>query len=132
MSQNVLRLDVIINEHQIAGIVICINHTLEAVHHHIAILHIAINHPAVLLKVVQAVQIQAAFTVINQILQISHHTAAVLRRAVHQRRIVMILMITDTMIYIWMGIMTTTDMIETAIMQMAWMMQWMNLVKIGR
>ena len=45
-----------------SSIVICINHTLEAVHHHIAILHIAINHPAVLLKVVQAVQIQAAFT----------------------------------------------------------------------
>ena len=51
MSLNVLMLDVIISRLVEAVIVICINHILEAVHHIIA-RHIAINHPAELLKVV--------------------------------------------------------------------------------
>lgn len=66
VSLNVLRLDVIISRLVEAVIVICINHILEAVHHIVAH-HIAINHPAVLLKVVQAVQTQVVVTVINQI-----------------------------------------------------------------
>ena len=92
-SQNVLRLDVIISRQVEAVIVIYINHILEAVHHHIAILHIVVSHQVVLLSEVQAAQ------VINQRQQLIHHTAAILRRAVHQRRIVMIPMMTDTMIY---------------------------------
>ena len=130
MSLNVLRLDAIISRQVEAVIVIYINHILEAVHHHIAILHIVVNRQVVLLLEVQAAQVVAI--VINQRQQLIHHMAAVLRRAVHQRRIVMIPMMTDMMIYIWMVTMTTTDMIETVIMQMAWMMQWMNLEKIGR
>lgn len=116
-SQNVLRLDAKISRQVEAVIVIYINHILEAARHHIAVLHIVINRQVVLLLEVQAAQVVAI--VINQRRQLIHHMAAVIRRAVHQRRIVMIPMI-------------TTDMIETAIMQMVWMMQWMNLEKIGR
>lgn len=97
MSQNVLRLDAIISRQVEAVIVIYINHILEVVRHHIAILHIVVNRQAVLLSEVQAAQVVAI--VINQRQQLIHHMAAVLRRAVHQRRIVMIPMMTDTMIY---------------------------------
>lgn len=44
----------------------------------------------------------------------------------------MILMMMDMTMSIWMEIMIMTDIIETAIMRMAWMMRWMNLEKIGR
>ena len=49
MSLSALRQDVIISRQVEAVIAICINHIREAVHL-IAVLHIAINHPAVLLK----------------------------------------------------------------------------------
>lgn len=57
MSLNALRQDVIINRLVVVVIAIFINHILEVVHHHIALLHIAINHPATLIKTVQAVQV---------------------------------------------------------------------------
>ena len=58
--------------------------------------------------------------------------AAVPRRVVQLRRNHMILMMMDMTMSIWMEIMIMTDIIETAIMRMAWMMRWMNLEKIGR
>lgn len=58
--------------------------------------------------------------------------AAVPRRVVQLRRNHMILMMMDMTMSIWMVIMIMTDIIETAIMRMAWMMRWMNLEKIGR
>ena len=117
MSLSALRQDVIISRQVEAAIVICINHILEAVNH-IAVLHIAINHPAVLLRAVPAVLVQAAVTIVNQIQQISHHIAAAQRKVQRQRRAHMILMTMDMMTFIWMVIMTMTDMTETAIMQM--------------
>lgn len=66
MNQSALRLDAIINRQAEAVIVICTNHIRAAVHL-IAVRHIAINHPAVILKVVQAVPVQVAVTIINQI-----------------------------------------------------------------
>lgn len=75
MSLSALRQDVIISRQVEAVIAICINHIREAVHL-IAVLHIAINHPAVLLRVVQAALVQAVVTIINQILQTSHPIAA--------------------------------------------------------
>ena len=86
--------------------------------YYIAGLHIAINHPAVLLRVVQATLVQAVVTVINQIQQTSHHIAAAQRKVQRQRRVHMTLMMMDMMISIWMAIMTMTDMTETAIMLM--------------
>lgn len=61
MSLSALRQDVIISRQVEVVIVICINHILEAVH------HIAINHPAVLLRVVQVALVQAVVTIVNQI-----------------------------------------------------------------
>lgn len=118
MSLSVLRQDVIISRQVEAAIVICINHIREAVHP-IAAHHIAINHPAVHLRVVQAARVQAVVTIINQIQQISHHIAAAQRKVQRQRRVHMTLMMMAMMISIWMAIMTMTDMTETAIMQMA-------------
>ena len=115
MSLSALRQDVIISRQVEAAIVICINHILEAVNH-IAVLHIAINHPAVLLRAVPAVLVQAAVTIVNQIKQISHHIAAAQKRVQRQRRVHMILMMMAMMIFTWMAIMTMTDMTETAIM----------------
>ena len=117
MSLSALRQDVIISRQVEAVIVICINHIREAVHL-IAVLHIAINHPAVLLRVVQAALVQAVVTIINQILQTSHPIAAAQRKVQRQRRVPMILMMMAMTISIWMVIMTMTDMTETAIMQM--------------
>lgn len=88
MSQNVLRLDVIISRQVEAVIVIYINHILEEVHH-IAAHCIVVKRQAVPLPAVQAAQ--AVAIVINQRQQLIHHMAAVRRRVVHQRRIVMIL-----------------------------------------
>lgn len=98
-------------------IVICINHILEAVHP-IVVLHIAINHPAVLLRVVQVALVQAVVTIVNQIQQIIHHIVAAQRKAQRQRRVHMTLMMMAMMISIWMAIMTMIDMTETAIMLM--------------
>ena len=58
--------------------------------------------------------------------------AAVPRRVVQLRRNHMILMMMDMTMSVWMEIMIMTDIIETAIMRMAWMKRWMNLEKIGR
>ena len=91
MSLSVLRQDVIISRQVEVAIVICINHIREAVHP-IAAHHIAINHPAVHLRVVQAARVQAVVTIINQIQQISHHIAAAQRKVQRQRRVHMILM----------------------------------------
>ena len=44
----------------------------------------------------------------------------------------MIRMIRDTMIFIWMEIMTGTDITVTLIMRMVWMMPWMNLMRSGK
>lgn len=117
VSLSALRQDVIISRQVEAVIAICINHIREAVHL-IAVLHIAINHPAVLLRVVQAALVQAVVTIINQILQTSHPIAAAQRKVQRQRRVPMILMMMAMTISIWMVIMTMTDMTETAIMQM--------------
>ena len=108
-ARNVLRLDAIISRQVEAVIVIYINHILEAVHHRIAALHIVVNRQAVPLPVVQAAQVVA--TVMNQRQQLIHHMVAVLRRVVLQMRIHMILIVTDMMTYLWMVIMTTTDMV---------------------
>ena len=58
-----------------AVIVICINRIREAVHP-IAVLHIAINHRAVLLRAVQVALVQAVVTIVNQIQQMSHHISS--------------------------------------------------------
>ena len=84
----------------------------------LAVLHIAINHPAVLLRVVQVTLAQAVVTIINQSPQTSHHIAAAQRKVQRQRRVHMTLMMMAMMMSIWMAIMTMTDMTETAIMQM--------------
>lgn len=51
---------------------------------------------------------------------------------VHIRAVRMIRMIRDTMIFIWMEIMTGTDITVTLIMRMVWMMPWMNLMRSGK
>ena len=84
----------------------------------IAVHHIAINHPAVLLRVVQVALVQAVITIVNQIQQIIHHIVAAQRKAQRQRRVHMTLMMMAMMISIWMAIMTMIDMTETAIMLM--------------
>ena len=112
VSLSALRQDVIISRQVEVVIVICINHILEAVH------HIAINHPAVLLRVVQVALVQAVVTIVNQIQQIIHHIVAAQRKAQRQRRVHMTLMMMAMMISIWMAIMTMIDMTETAIMLM--------------
>ena len=53
------------------------------------------------------------------------------RVILQKANIIIILMMMDMTISIWMGITTTTDMIETVIMQMAWMMRWMSTEKTG-
>lgn len=93
-----------------AVIIICINHIREAVHHIVA-RYIAINHPAVLLKVIQAVQDQVVVTVKNQIQTINLRIVVVLRKVLRQRRVHMVLMMMDMMTSIWMEIMTMTDTI---------------------
>ena len=102
---------VIISRQVEAVFVICINHIREAVHT-IAVHHIAINRPVVLPRVVQVTLVLAVVTVINQIQQTTHH------KVQRQRRVHMILMMMDMTIYIWMEIMTMTDMTGIAIMLM--------------
>ena len=87
--------------------------------HHIVVLHIAINHLAVLLRIVQVTLAPAVVTIINQIPQTSHPIAAAQRKVQQQRRAHMTLMMMAMMISIWMAIMTMTDMKVTAIMLMA-------------
>lgn len=96
---------------------ICINHIREAVHT-IAVHHIAINRPVVLPRVVQVTPVLAVVTIINQIQRTSHHIAVAPRKVQRQRRGHMILMMMDMTIYIWMEIMTMTDMTGIAIMLM--------------
>lgn len=117
VSLSALRQAVIISRQVEAVIVICINHIREVVYP-IAVHHIAINHPAVLLRVVQVTLVQAVVTIVNQIQQIIHHIAAAQRKAQRQRRVPMTLMMMAMMISIWMAIMTMIDMTETAIMLM--------------
>ena len=117
MSRSAFRQDVIMSRQVEAVIVICINHIREAVHP-IAVLHIAINRLAVLLRVVQVTLAQAVVTVINQIPQTSHPIAAAQRKVQRQRTAHMTLMMMAMMISIWMAIMTMTDMKVTAIMLM--------------
>ena len=117
VSLSALRQDVIISRQVEVVIVICINHILEAVHR-IAVHHIAINHPAVLLRVVQVALVQAVVTKVNQIPQTSHPIAVAQRKVQQQRRAHMTLMMMAMMIFIWMAIMTMTDMKVTAIMLM--------------
>ena len=59
---------------QASGSSYCYLHKPYTVH------HIAINHPAVLLRVVQVALVQAVVTIVNQIQQISHHIAAAQRK----------------------------------------------------
>ena len=91
MSLSALRQAVIISRQAGAVIVICINHIREAVYP-IAVHHIAINHPAVLLRVVQVALALAVVTIVNQILQTSHHITAAQRKVQRQRRVHMTLM----------------------------------------
>ena len=118
MSLSALSQDVIISRQVEAVIVICINHIREAVHP-IAVLHIAINRPTVLLRVVQVALVQAVVTIVNQIPQTSHPIAAAQRKVQQQRRAHMTLMMMAMMISIWMAMMTMTDKKGTAIMLMA-------------
>ena len=76
VSVNVFEQDAITSRQVEVVIVICTNQILEAVHQIVAH-HIAINHPAVLLRAVPAVQVQVVVTVINQIQQIKHQIVAV-------------------------------------------------------
>ena len=112
--------------------------------------HIQVNHPhTVALRIVEAVNPQGVHLIAeaasHQAVQLRVHletivalVVAVVRkleqrqRVIHQKaNIIIILMMMDMTISIWMGIMTTTDMIETAIMQRAWMMRWKSTEKTG-
>lgn len=117
VSLSALSQDVIISRQVEAVIVICINHIREAVHP-IAVLHIVINRLAVLPRVVQVALVQAVVTKVNQIPQTSHPIAVAQRKVQQQRRAHMTLMMMAMMIFIWMAIMTMTDMKVTAIMLM--------------
>lgn len=96
---------------------VIISRQVEAVHP-IAVLHIVINRLAVLPRVVQVALVQAVVTKVNQIPQTSHPIAVAQRKVQQQRRAHMTLMMMAMMIFIWMAIMTMTDMKVTAIMLM--------------
>lgn len=66
-----------------------------------------------------------------------HHTIAVQRKAlleqVAQRKAIhMTHMMMAMMIYTWMAIMIMIGMTGIVVMPMVWMMQWMNLTRIGK
>ena len=127
VSLSALNQAVTISRQQIAVIVICISLIPEVVLR-IAVHHIPINHQAAVLQVV--------ITINRQQEAMHHRTIAaqrkVLQEQVAQRKAIhMTLMTMAMMISIWMAIMTMTDMTETAIMPMVWMMQWMNLKNWG-
>ena len=66
-----------------------------------------------------------------------HRTIAVQRKAlleqVAQRKAIhMTHMMMAMMIYTWMAIMIMIGMTGIVIMPMVWMMQWMNLTRIGK
>lgn len=120
-------------------IVICIN-LIQVNRHHIVVIHIVgtvnyqVVHPIAEAASHQAVRQRVhleAIAALEQAVVVKRREQQ--RRVIHQKAIIItILMIRDMTISIWMVTMTTTDMIETAIMQMALMMQWMNSEKIGR
>ncbi len=68
--------------------------------------------------IVQVALVQAVVTKVNQIPQTSHPIAVAQRKVQQQRRAHMTLMMMAMMIFIWMAIMTMTDMKVTAIMLM--------------
>lgn len=121
-----------------AVIVICINHIQVNLPHTVAHRIVkAVNHqvvhPIAEAASHQAVQLRVHLETIVALVVAVVRKLEQRQRVIHQKaNIIIILMMMDMTISIWMEIMTTTDMIETAIMQMAWMMRWMNLEKIGR
>ena len=122
-----------------AVIVIYINH-IQVNHPHTAALRIveAVNHHVVHLMAEAASHQAVRQRVHPEAIAAAPEQAVIVKRQEQQRRVILqkaniiiILMMMDMTISIWMEIMITTDIIETAIMQMAWMMQWMSTEKTG-
>lgn len=127
VSLSALNQAVTISRQQIAVIVICISLIVEVVLH-TAIHHIPINQAAVL---------QVVITINRQLEAMHHRTIAVQRKAlleqVAQRKAIhMTHMMMAMMIYTWMAIMIMIGMTGIVITPMVWMMQWMNLTRIGK